>query len=264
MKATKKVVCSVITVLVFSLLAATAACAASFTFSNSLSLRMSVTMTYVDADSGVMTTRGWWHVDPGDETVITVNADESRGVYYAAYNKGQYYDSSTRENPQIKRWVNPRTFTYTTDEQPYDNGVFYGTFYRINGRSVRIDTSEALRGSTREDTVRVETAAPSNVTRPSSAGSTSSGGAQDRETLGNRLSTSYLSREELAASSKDTLAYLRNRIYANHGYSFKTKQWSDVFSRYDWYRPNPNFSVGLFNDYEKENLRRVMDEEKRK
>jgi len=263
MKTTKKFACFVPAVLVFLLLSATAACAASFTFSNDLDIRMSITMTYVDADSGAMTTRGWWHVEPGGETVITVNADESSGVYYAAYNKGQYYDSGTRENPQIMRWASPRTFTYTTDEQPYGDGVWHGTYYRINGRSVRIDTSEALRGSARENTVRVETASPSRSTRPSSVSTTPTGGAQDRETLGNRLSTSYLSREELAACSKETLAYLRNRIYANHGYSFRTRQWSEVFSRYDWYMPNPNFSEGLFNEYERENLRRIMDEEKR-
>jgi len=264
MKMTKKFAFLSLTVLVLSLLAATIACAADFTFSNDLNLRMSITMVYVDADSGIMTTRGWWHVDPGGRTAITVNADESHGVYYAAYNKGQYFDSGTRENPQVMRWASPRTFTYTSDEKPYDDGVWYGTYHKINGFSVHIDTSEALRGSAREDTVRVETAtaAPSSVTRPESTNTTPTGGAQDRETLGNRLSTGYITREELASLSIDTLAYLRNRIYANHGYSFKTKQWIDVFSRYDWYVPNPNFSEGLFNQYEKENLRRVMAEER--
>ncbi|MCL1940373.1 MAG: DUF1036 domain-containing protein, partial [Synergistaceae bacterium] len=111
MKAIKKFAFYTLAVLVFSALAAAGACAASFTFSNNLNIRLSVTMAYVDADSGVMTTRGWWHVDPGGETVIDVEADESGGVYYAAYNKGQYYDSGTLGNPQIRRWANPRTFT---------------------------------------------------------------------------------------------------------------------------------------------------------
>ena len=263
MKAAKKVVCFVSAVLVFSLFAATAARAASFTFSNDLDIRMSITMTYVDADSGVMTTRGWWHVEPGGQTVVTVNADESRGVYYAAYNNGQFYDSGTRGNPQIRRWTNRRTFAYTTDERPHYDGVWQGIYYRINGRSVRIDTSEALRGGARESAVRAETVARARVTEPSNVSATPAGGAQDRETLGNRLSTSYLSSEELAMYSKETLAYLRNRIYANHGFSFRTRQWRDVFSRYDWYRPNPNFSEELFNEYERENLRRIIAEERR-
>ena len=264
MKATKKLACFALVVLVFSAFAATAACAVSFTFMNSLNLRMSITMTYVDAESGVMTTKGWWHVDPGGETVITVDADASSGVYYAAYNKGQYYDSGTRGNPQIKRWANPRAFTYTSDEQPYDDGVWYGTYYRIDGRSVHIDTSEALRGGATQSTGQTESYASASAPRPSVDRPRVAANAEDREALGDRLAVEYLPREELAAASKETLAYLRNRIYANHGYAFKTKQWSEEFARCDWYRPNPNFSEKLFNSYEKDNLNKIMAEEKRR
>ena len=79
-----------------------------------------------------------------------------------------------------------------------------------------------------------------------------------------RLSTEYLSKEELAATSKEVLAYLRNRLYANHGFEFKTKKWREEFSRFDWYQPNPKFSDKLFNEYERVNLRRIMEAEKRK
>ena len=137
MKAAMKLVCLVMTVLVFS--AATMASAASFTFTNDLDFRVAITMTYYDANSGVLTTRGWWHVEPGGETVINVNADTSRGVYYAAYNKVQFIDSDTRGNFQIRRWASRRTFIYTTDEEPYDDDVWHGRFYRINDSSVHID-----------------------------------------------------------------------------------------------------------------------------
>ena len=139
MRKTKKFICSVLAVLVFS--AATAACAANITFTNDLDLRMSITLTYFDADTGAMTTQGWWHVEPGSETVVTVNADESRDIYYAAYNKEPFIDSSTRGNPQVTRWASPRTFKFTNDEEPYDDGLDYwqGYFYRIDGGSVRID-----------------------------------------------------------------------------------------------------------------------------
>jgi len=136
MKKAAKLACFVLVVLI---LTATAACAANITFSNSLNLRIAITMTYVDRDLGVLVTKGWWHVEPGGETVVSLNADESYDIYYAAYNKDQYFDSSTRSNPQIKRWANRRIFTYTTDEEPYDDDVWYGRFYRINGRSVNID-----------------------------------------------------------------------------------------------------------------------------
>ena len=263
MKVMKKLACYTLVVLLFSALASTAAFAVSITFSNSLNIRMSVTMAYVDEDSGIMTTKGWWHVEPDDETVITVDADESSGVYYAAYNKGQYYDSNASGN-SIKRWANPRTFTYTSDEEPYDDGVWYGTFYRIDGNSVNIDTDQTPRRGALGNSGRTEESVSVNATRHSSDSFSITNDAEDREELGDRISTEYLSQEEIEITSTETLAYLRNRIYANHGYSFKSKQWSEEFSRYDWYEPNPNFSEALFNGYEKENLRNIMAEEKRR
>jgi uncharacterized membrane protein len=134
-------VCFVVAVLVISVAGVpiSVASGATFTFSNGLDLRMSVTMAYYDANSGALTTRGWWHVEPGGETAVTVNADVSRGVYYAAYNKVLFIDSETRGNTQIRRWASPRTFKYTTNEEPYDDGVWYGRFYKINAQSVNID-----------------------------------------------------------------------------------------------------------------------------
>jgi len=138
MKTTMKLACLVLAVLIFS---ASAACAANIAFSNDLDIRVSITLTYFDADTGVMTTQGWWHVESDSETVVTVNADESREIYYAAYNKEPFIDSTTRANPQIIRWASPRTFKYTTDEEPTDDelDVWQGTFYRIDGGSVNID-----------------------------------------------------------------------------------------------------------------------------
>jgi len=143
MKAVKGFACFIITMLVLSM--TISAYAANYTFSNSLSIRIAITMTYVDADSGVLTTKGWWHVEPGSETIVTVNADESHDVYYAAYNKNQYFDSNTPGNPNIRRWANPRSFTYTTNDEPSDDNVWQGVFYKINERSVNIDTSESPR-----------------------------------------------------------------------------------------------------------------------
>jgi len=136
MKTAMKFVCLALAVLLFS---AGAASAATITFSNELSIRVSVTVAYYDAGSGVLTTKGWWHVEPGGERTVTVNADASRGIYYAAYNRIQYVDSSTRKNPQIRRWASRRTFTYTNDAEPYDDDVWQGRFYRVNGQSVHID-----------------------------------------------------------------------------------------------------------------------------
>ena len=137
MKAAKKFVCLVLAVLVLSV--ASAACAATFTFSNSLNQRAAIALTYVDASTGAMTTKGWWHVEPNGSTSITVNADESRGVYYAAYNDIQFLDSSMRGNPQIRRWASQHHFTYATDAQPNDATAWHGRFFRIDGNVVNID-----------------------------------------------------------------------------------------------------------------------------
>jgi hypothetical protein len=219
-------------------------------------------MTYVDADSGVMTTKGWWYVEPGGETDITVDADESSDVYYAAYNKNQYFDSSIPGNPNIRRWASPRTFTYATNDEPDDSGVWLGTFYRINGKNVNIDTSVSPRRQSSQNAAYVEPRISSSISDASGEKINTADDAEISETLGNLLSTEYLSQEELTMVSKEVLAYLRNRIYANHGYNFITPKWRDMFSQLDWYEPNPNFSENLFNEYEKENLRRIIAEEK--
>jgi hypothetical protein len=79
-----------------------------------------------------------------------------------------------------------------------------------------------------------------------------------------RLSEDYLLKDELAATSKETLAYLRNYLYALHGYVFESKKWRGEFSRFDWYEPNPDFSYKLFNKFERENMRRILAAEKNK
>lgn len=129
--------CTLVVSLLFSM--ATGAFAADITVSNKLDTKLSITLAYYDKDSGALVTQGWWHVEPGGQTVIAVNADESRDIYYAAYNKDQFVDSSTRSNPQIRRWAGPRNFTYTTDAELTDEGVWQGRFYKVNGTSVNVD-----------------------------------------------------------------------------------------------------------------------------
>lgn len=113
--------------------------AADVTFRNELDIRLSVTMTYVDKDSGQLTTKGWWYVEPGGSTVITVDSEEAGDIYYAAYNKDQFIDSSTLKGPKILRWASPRMFSYT-DEIPSDEGIWEGKFYKVPGPNVNIDS----------------------------------------------------------------------------------------------------------------------------
>ncbi|MDR1651143.1 MAG: DUF1036 domain-containing protein [Synergistaceae bacterium] len=121
------------------LASASGAYAAAITFTNELDLRLSIALAYYDNDLGTLVTKGWWHVEPDGDTTITINADESKDIYYAAYNKDQFIDSSTRGNPKITRWASPHNFTYTDDSEPSDEGVWEGRFYKIGGSTVSVD-----------------------------------------------------------------------------------------------------------------------------
>ncbi|MDR2780344.1 MAG: DUF1036 domain-containing protein [Synergistaceae bacterium] len=136
----KKTVLAIVS-LMLVLIVVPGAYAATINISNSLGVRVSIVLTYTDANSGTLTTRGWWRVAPGGETTVTVDADESRDIYYAAYNKDQFMDSSTFGNPEIRRWASPHNFTYSTDAEPSDEGVWQGRFHKINGSSVNIDST---------------------------------------------------------------------------------------------------------------------------
>ena len=57
-------------------------------------------------------------------------------------------------------------------------------------------------------------------------------------------------------------AFLRNGIYAKHGYKFKNKLWTDVFSQFKWYEPRDDFSESEFNSFERKNIKFMIDYEK--
>ena len=60
-------------------------------------------------------------------------------------------------------------------------------------------------------------------------------------------------------------AVFRNEIYARHGYIFKSDFWNDFFSTFTWYSgeyPADSFDTGVFNEYEKANLKLAVEMEK--
>ncbi len=135
----KKIVKIALCTLVVSLFFAVGAYAAEISVSNALDIRLSLTFTYRDIASGSLVTKGWWYVEPHGQTVVTLDADESHDIFYAAYNKDQFVDSATRRNPQIWRWASYRNFLFTTEEAPADSDTWKGRFYKINGTSLNID-----------------------------------------------------------------------------------------------------------------------------
>ena len=65
--------------------------------------------------------------------------------------------------------------------------------------------------------------------------------------------TQYITEAYLDTLSKDDVAFIRNEIYARHGYMFKTEPYKTYFSNKYWYVPNPDFNEKMFNSIEKAN-----------
>jgi hypothetical protein len=52
--------------------------------------------------------------------------------------------------------------------------------------------------------------------------------------------------------SKEELRILRNTVYAQHGYAFKSTDLQDFFSQFEWYLPDPNLNMDQIALTEKE------------
>lgn len=72
----------------------------------------------------------------------------------------------------------------------------------------------------------------------------------------------YLTKGDLAGYSKETLALIRNEIYARHGYMFKTEPFKSYFNSKYWYTPNPYFNESDLNDCEVRNIALILKMEK--
>lgn len=61
--------------------------------------------------------------------------------------------------------------------------------------------------------------------------------------------------------SKQDLRLLRNLIYAKNGYKFSTDEFKDLFSDFDWYKPDNSFSEDSLSNYEKNLLNDIKQYE---
>lgn len=69
-------------------------------------------------------------------------------------------------------------------------------------------------------------------------------------------STRLLKDEDLQRSLGE-LDYMRNEIYARHGYAFKDKDWARTFSHQDWYMPCFSNVENRLTNIEKQNIKRI-------
>ena len=78
------------------------------------------------------------------------------------------------------------------------------------------------------------------------------------------LNKMYISRDDILYFNLDDLGFLRNGIYALSGYVFNTDKYSLFFNSQSWYYGrvlSESEAVALFNDFQKENLRVIIDRE---
>lgn len=66
---------------------------------------------------------------------------------------------------------------------------------------------------------------------------------------------------ELYGYSSNTLALIRNEIYARNGYVFSKQKYRDYFSSKLWYSPNLNFNESWLNSVEKYNIQLIKSME---
>ncbi|HEX9060093.1 MAG TPA: YARHG domain-containing protein [Clostridia bacterium] len=71
--------------------------------------------------------------------------------------------------------------------------------------------------------------------------------------LNSRFDTASLSK--LGAKE---LSLLRNSIYAKHGYIFSTKEYTEYFSQFSWYKPQYKNVEDKLNDIDKENIKTIL------
>ncbi len=61
---------------------------------------------------------------------------------------------------------------------------------------------------------------------------------------------------------KNQIRYLRNLIYARHGYMFKSQELKQVFENFNWYKENPKFTEDNLNREEKHYIESLQKREK--
>lgn len=75
------------------------------------------------------------------------------------------------------------------------------------------------------------------------------------------LSTVKLTEEDVEGLSWDILRFLRNSIFARHGYIFQSEDLKEIFSQFSWYRPRSNDVTKELNQIELYNINFIKSQE---
>ncbi len=64
---------------------------------------------------------------------------------------------------------------------------------------------------------------------------------------------------DIADFDIEQLGFLRNEIFAIHGYQFKTEKYREYFSKQKWYKADPTFRMDELSDTEKANAALIQN-----
>lgn len=79
----------------------------------------------------------------------------------------------------------------------------------------------------------------------------------------NGLNGCYIDEDSLNALSARELTYLRNSVYARHGYIFKSQELNNYFAQYSWYVPNSNVTANDVTSTEQLNAEYILQYQKK-
>ena len=67
---------------------------------------------------------------------------------------------------------------------------------------------------------------------------------------------------DLSPLTAKELTYLRNSVYARHGYVFKSQELNNYYKQFSWYHPNPSVTDAALNSTEKANVDFILNYQK--
>ena len=71
-----------------------------------------------------------------------------------------------------------------------------------------------------------------------------------------------LTKNDLKGFTKEELGFVRNEIFARHGYVFSSEKYNDYFGAKSWYTPDPSFTADMLTDTENKNIALIKELEK--
>ncbi len=73
-----------------------------------------------------------------------------------------------------------------------------------------------------------------------------------------------IKQDELTYLNDNQLRLYRNAFFAKDGYIFKSKDLQNYFKKFDWYKENNDFNPDVFSNIEKNNIKLISIEEKKR